>query len=76
MYIAIWDLLALAFAILGVVIIVTQVFIPLASGKPIFPMLLKDRKALEKQLEEANFELDNAALKSEIRNKRERVKNS
>lgn len=52
--------------VIGFVLIVTQIVIPAARGRPLFPLLRKRGLAVESKLAEVREEIDIAAREREI----------
>ena len=69
------SLMELGVLVLFVVVMISQVIIPLWKGTSIFPMCeQKNKKPVEKQLEEVDDELVEAKLMKEVKTKKQRVK--
>lgn len=69
MFLRIMEFLAVA---LGCILIGTQVLIPLMFNRKIFP-LFRSRAVVEKQIQQANEELDEAQLNATLGDVRDRV---
>lgn len=59
-----------AIVIIGTAVVVTQIIIPAVNGRPLFPLLRKENRALEGELAEVQEEMDRRSLKQRIKNLR------
>lgn len=59
-------LLELSLLTIVLLFMVTQVLIPIKRGEPLFPIFLKERKELSKEVEAANEEVVQERLRTDV----------